>query len=91
MARSKKLKKIKKVRGTKLFFTPSDESSSEDKEDEDEDIGGVFLEKEDVQIIYNSLRTYKPTAGEEQRYELLLEEFDEILTVDYDETPSDIS
>ena len=43
----------------------------------------MFVEKEDIQIIYNALRKYTPTADEEQRYELLLEEFDEILVVDY--------
>jgi len=62
---------------------------SENKEDEEE--GGMFLEKGDIQIIYNSLRGYKPTEEEEQRCELLLEGFEEILVVDYNEPYQDVN
>jgi hypothetical protein len=86
MAQPKKPKNAKKVEGTKVFFISPDESPSEE-----EDKGGMFLEKEDIQIIYYALRAYKPTADEEQRYELLLEEFDEILAIDYNDMIPDMN
>jgi hypothetical protein len=69
----KKLTKTKKVRKTKLIV------------ETDEDEGGMFLDKEEVQIIYNALREYKPTEKEEHLHSVLLEEFEEILVVDYNE------
>jgi hypothetical protein len=71
MPQPKKAKK--KLKKTKLIV----------KTDEDE--GGVFLDKEEIQIIYNALRSYKPTEDEEHLHSILLEEFEEILVVDYGE------
>ncbi len=48
---------------------------------------GIHFEKEDVKIIYNALAAYKPTKDEEQLHSILLEEFEEILAVDYNESP----
>jgi hypothetical protein len=45
----------------------------------------MFLDKEEVQIIYNALREYKPTEKEEHLHSVLLEEFEEILVADYNE------
>ncbi len=73
----KKLTKTKKIRKTKLIV------------ETDEDEGGMFLDKEEIQIIYNALSKYTPTEKEDQVYELLLEEFEEILVVDYNEAYSD--
>jgi hypothetical protein len=84
----KKPKKIKKGMKTRLIL-PGEEMLELDEKDEDE--SEMFLEKEDVQIIFNALNKYKPTRKEEQRYELLLESFDEILVVDYDEAPPDVN
>ncbi len=69
----KKLTKTKKIRKTKLIV------------ETDEDEGGKFLDKEEVHIIYNALREYKPTEKEEHLHCVLLEEFEEILVVDYNE------
>jgi hypothetical protein len=44
----------------------------------------MFLEKEDVQLIYHALREYKPAEQETHLHSVLLEEFEEILVVDYD-------
>ncbi len=58
------------------------------KQQEDEDSegrGGMFLEKEDIQLIYNALSRYKPTEKEEHLHGILLEEFEEILVCDYQE------
>ena len=53
----------------------------EDDEMDDDD-GGVFMEKEDVQLIYNALKKYKPTtAKEDQLRDIWLEEFDMMLVV----------
>jgi hypothetical protein len=79
----KKTKKTKKSAKTKIILVPDDEGGGEDKEDEYE--GGMFLEKESIQLIYNALSTYKPTEDEEHLYSMLLEEFEEILVVDYNE------
>ncbi len=48
---------------------------------------GICLQEEDVKIIYNALAAYKPTEDEEHLHSLLLEEFKEILVVDYNESP----
>jgi hypothetical protein len=69
----KKRTKTKKIRKTKLIV------------ETDEYGGGEFLDKEEVQIIYNALHKYKPTESEEHLHSLLLEEFEEILVVDYNE------
>jgi hypothetical protein len=34
-------------------------------------------------LIYNALKNYKPTGDEEVLYETLLEQFEELLVVDY--------
>jgi hypothetical protein len=79
----KKTKKTKKGMETKIILVPTDEKASEDKENEDE--GGMFLDKESIQLIYNALSTYKPTEKEEHLHSVMLEEFEEILVVDYNE------
>jgi hypothetical protein len=83
--KSKKLKKAKKAVRTKITLVPADDISSEEDNDEEFDEGGMFLEKEDVQLIYNALSKYKPTENEEHLHSVLLEEFEEILVVDYNE------
>ena len=82
----KKTKKTKTAVRTKIILVPADYISSEEKDGEEEfDEGGMFLEKESVQLIYNALSTYKPTEREEHLHSVLLEEFEEILVVDYNE------
>jgi hypothetical protein len=82
----KKPKKTKKTVRTKIILVPVDDISSEEKDGEEEfDEGGMFLDKESIQLICNALSTYKPTEDEEQLHSVLLEEFEEILVVDYNE------
>jgi hypothetical protein len=81
--RKKKNKKTKRGMRTKIILVPDDERVSENEGDEDE--GGMFLEKEDIQLIYNALSRYKPTEDEEHLHSVLLEQFEEILVVDYNE------
>jgi hypothetical protein len=88
-AKKKKHKKTKKGMQTKIILVPTDEKASEDKEDEDE--GGMFLDKESIQLIYNALSTYKPTEKEEHLHSVILEEFEEILVVDYNEPYPDVN
>ena len=46
--------------------------------------GGIYLGKEDVLVIYKAVKNYSPVnENEEMVYELLREEFEEILIVDY--------
>jgi hypothetical protein len=77
----KKQKKTKK--GMKIIPMPAAGTASEEEENEDE--SGMYLDKESIQIIYNALHEYKPTKSEEHLHSLLLEEFEEILVVDYNE------
>jgi hypothetical protein len=86
----KKTKKTKKGRQTKLSIVPADISSQEDR-DEDFDEGGMYLEKEELKIIYNALNSYKPTEKEDHLHSVLLEQFEEILVVDYNEPYPDIN
>lgn len=82
--KKKKLKnKADKKTGTKLILS-TDEETTEEEDLDDEEAGGIYLEKEDVLLIYHALKNYKPgTDDEEMLYEVLLEQFEEILIVDY--------
>ena len=75
--------KKKKAKAPRTRLIPPGEDMPEDDE-MDEDEGGVFLEKEDVQLIYNALKNYKPTTTkEDQLRDIWLEEFDMMLVVDH--------
>ena len=90
----KKTRKTKKGVRTKIILVPEDDISSEEKDtkhEEDEDEGGIFLDKESIQLIFNALHEYKPTEREEHLHSVLLEEFEEILVVDYKEPYPDIN
>ncbi len=84
-----KTRKTKTAMKTKIILVPDDEGDVEDEKDEYE--GGMFLEKESVQLIYNALSTYKPAGDEEHLHGVLLEEFEEILVVDYNEGYQDVN
>ncbi len=85
-------KKHKKKPGqTKIILAPADDMSSEENREEEFDEGGMFLDKESIQLIFNALREYKPTKNEEHLLSVLLEEFEEILVVDYKEPYPDVN
>jgi len=82
-----KEKAVEKDMKMKLIFMPEDEvPESEDDTERDEEFegGGMYLEKEDVLLIYNAMKNYRPAKEEEVLYPTLLESFEEILVVDYD-------
>jgi hypothetical protein len=87
LTRRKKVRinKEKKAARTKITQLPADDISSEEDNDEEFDEGGMFLDKESIQLIYNALHEYKPTNKEERLHSVLLEEFEEILMVDYNQ------
>jgi hypothetical protein len=101
MAKAKKKKKQKKRKNqirtgklpkdekTQILLMPPDDNSSEselfDDEDVDEETGGMYLHKEDIRLIYNALKAYKPVGEENNLHGVLLEEFEELLVVDYGE------
>jgi hypothetical protein len=87
----KKTGKIKKVEQTKIILVQADDISSEEDNDEEFDEGGMFLDKESIQLIFNALREYKPTEDEEHLLSVLLEEVEEILVVDYKEPYPDVN
>ena len=79
MEKPKKKKKKAKEARTRLI-PPGEDMTGEDDEDE----GGMYLEKEDMLVIYKALKNYKPVnTDEEMVYEVLLEQFEESLVVDY--------
>jgi hypothetical protein len=84
--KKKKLKKkAHKKQATKLILSTDEEIDEEEDLDEDEeDAGGIYLEKEDVLVLYKALKHYKPVNDdEEMTHEMLVEQFEEILIVDY--------
>ena len=83
--KKKKLKKkADKKQATKIILSTDEEIDEAEDLDEDEDGGGIYLEKEDVLLIYKALKHYKPTGeDEEMTHEMLVEQFEEILIVDY--------
>jgi hypothetical protein len=84
MAKKKKKnkkKKAKKQNATKVILS-TDEETDEDEEEDAE--SGMYLEKDDMLLIYKALKNYKPAGDdEEMTHELLVEQFEEILIVDY--------
>jgi hypothetical protein len=84
MAKKKK-KKAKKENAIKVILSTDEETAGEEEDiDEDDDYdSGMYLEKEDVQLIYNALKEYKPVGEENNLHGVLLEEFEELLVVDY--------
>jgi hypothetical protein len=75
--KKKQKKKADKKQAIKIIL-------STDEEEDEEGEGGIYLEKEDVQLLYKALKNYKPGNDEEEMtYEMLVEQFEEILIVDY--------
>jgi hypothetical protein len=84
--KKQKKKKADKKNATKVILSTDEETAAdeEDIDDEEDDQSGMYLEKEDMLLIYNALKNYKPgTEDEEMTHELLVEQFEEILIVDY--------
>ena len=81
--KKKKLKKkADKKHATKIILSTDEENDEENMDDDGE--GGIHLEKDDVLVLYKALKNYKPvTKDEEWAYEMLVEQFEEILIVDY--------
>ena len=83
MAKKKK-KKAKKKNAIKVILSTDEETDEEERLDEEEDESGMYLEKDDVLVIYKALKNYKPgNDDEEMTYEMLVEQFEETLVVDY--------
>src|SRR5688572_20459663 len=84
--KSRKEKEVKKDIKMKLIFMPEDDvTKSEDDTERDEEFeeSGMYVSKEDVLMIYNAMKNYKPSQEEEVLYSILLESFEEILVVVY--------
>ena len=88
MAKQQKHRKqAKQANGTKvILMTDAETAAEEENSDEEEDESGIYLEKEDVKIIYNALKQYKPADDDEEvARSTLLESFEEMLVVEYRE------
>jgi hypothetical protein len=83
MAKKKK-KKAKKKNAIKVILMNNVETAEEeDLDEDDEEESGMYFEKEDVLLIYNALKNYKPTGDEKALYYTWLEMFEETLVVEY--------
>jgi hypothetical protein len=76
--KTKKRQEKEKDLKTALIF------SAEDLDDDSYE-SGMFIGKEEAQIIYNALKEYKPTEKEDHLHGILLEGFEEMLVCDYGE------
>jgi hypothetical protein len=82
--KKRKKKKADKKQATKVILSTDEETDEAEDLDEEDDEGGMYLEKDDMLVLYKALKNYKPvTDDEEMTYEMLLEQFEEILVVDY--------
>ncbi len=82
----KKPKKTREAGKYKMIFLPSSPSSETSPEQhDDEETGGMYVEKDDLTLIYNALRAYRPTEKEKVLHSTLLEVFEEILVVEFGE------
>ena len=52
---------------------------------------GLFVEKEDLLILYHALDAYKPSEKEKQLHGILLEQFEEILISDFSGIPPQVT
>ena len=82
--KKKKKKKAKKENAIKVILMNNvNTAEEEDLDEDDEEESGMYLDKEDVLLIYNALKEYKPTEDEDVLHSTLFEEFEEILVVNY--------
>ena len=82
--KKKQKKKADKKNTTKIILSTDEDTAEEDLDEDEDEAGGIYLEKEDVLLLYNALKNYQPVSqDEEMLYEILLEQFEEILIVDY--------
>jgi hypothetical protein len=89
--KKKKKKKAKKAGAIKVILMPDEETAEEediddveeDEDEEEEEESGMYLEKEDIQLLYNALKNYTPIGDEDVLHSTLLESFEETLVVDY--------
>jgi hypothetical protein len=87
--KKKKKKKTNKENAIKIILSTDEEAeeaenlAEEDIDEEEDNEGGMYMEKEDVQLIYNALKHYKPTGTELALYDTWLEMFEETLVVDF--------
>ena len=79
--------KLPKDEKSQILLIPPDDNFAESElfEDEgsDEETGAMYLHKEDIRLLYNALKSYKPVGEENNLHGVLLEEFEELLVVDY--------
>ena len=83
MAKQKKKKRRAKKENAKIIVMTGEETDEEEDLDDEDEESGIHLDKDDIQLIYKALKHYKPTQKEQVLYETLLEQFEEMLVVDY--------
>src|SRR5919199_1445652 len=86
--RDTKQRKQRKIdESMKIILTDTHDATAEQEEEEDvTEMGGILWDKADMQLLYHALLHYKPAEEEKQLWDILCEEFEEILVCDYGET-----
>ena len=83
MAKKKKKKAKKKNAIKVILMNDVNTAKEEDLDEDDEEESGMYLDKEDVLVIYNALKEYKPTEDEDVLHSTLFEQFEQMLVVNY--------
>jgi hypothetical protein len=73
---------LTKQKKTRLSPSPSQQLGKAAGEGAEAE-GGIFLDKEDIRLIYKALRNYNPTEKEEHLHGILVKEFEELLATEY--------
>jgi hypothetical protein len=82
--KKKKLKNKADKKNTVKIIPMTDEVTDEEDMDEEDEAGGMYLEKDDMLVIYKALKNYKPVnEDEEMTHEMLIEQIEETLVVDF--------
>ena len=85
--RDTKQRKQRKIdESMKIILTDTRDATAEQEEEDVTEMGGILWDKADMQLLYHALMHYKPTEEEKQLWDILCEEFEEILVCDYGET-----
>jgi hypothetical protein len=83
---TKNQKERERRKSMKIILTDIDEDPTElEEEDDGGEMSGIYWDKADMKLLYHALMQYKPTGEEKQLWEILCEEFEEILVCDYGE------
>ena len=69
----------------KIILTDTPDDTGDEEEEDVTEMGGILWDKADMKLLYHALLHYKPAEEEKHLWDILCEEFEEILVCDYGE------